>query len=282
MDKKVDVRPSAIAGIWYEGNPQALRKQVNNYLAAARIPDLRGRVVALISPHAGHRYSGSTAGHAFRTVQGVSYDTVAILSPYHNYHPAPLLTTSHTAYSTPMGDISVDKAALSSLEKEVRSRTGIGLTLLDHDVEHSLEIELPFLQAALVGAFSLLPLMLRTLSREFLQALGQSLATVLKDRRALLVASTDLSHFYPLSQADQLDAEMLNRIASFSPDKVLEAEENGIAFACGAPAVATVLWASRALGASQVQVLHHTTSAEVTHDTSSVVGYGAAVILAPD
>ncbi len=282
MTRSIDVRPSPIAGQWYEGNADALRRQINRYLAGAIIPKLKGRVVALITPHAGLRYSGATAGYAFRTIQDSVFDTVAILSPYHDYHPAPLLTTSHSAYSTPLGIVPVDKAAFSILEKEVHTHTGIGFTRLDHDEEHSLEIELPFLQVALSGPFTLLPLMLRTFSRGLLQALGQALGDALKDRKALLIASTDLSHFFPLPQANQLDAEMLNCIASFSPEKVLQAEEEETAFACGAPAVATVLWAARSLGATHVHVLHHSTSAEVTRDASSVVGYGAAAILSPD
>jgi len=109
--------------------------------------------------------------------------------------------------------------------------------------------------------------------------LGLALAKVLKDKNALMVASTDLSHFYDQTTANALDSEMLKRFESFEPESIFEAEHTGKAFACGHAAVAAVLWAARELGASKVQVLHHATSGDVTGDYSSVVGYGAAAIL---
>ena len=108
--------------------------------------------------------------------------------------------------------------------------------------------------------------------------LGLSLAEVLKTRNALLVASTDLSHFYPQESANKLDKEMLNRIESFDPEAVLKAEEEGVAYACGRGAVATVLWAARELGANHVQILKYATSGDVSGDYHQVVGYGAAVV----
>ena len=100
-----------------------------------------------------------------------------------------------------------------------------------------------------------------------------------KDKNALLVASTDLSHFHDQTTANKLDAEMLKRFELFDPESIFEAEHTGKAFACGHAAVAAVLWAARELGANKVQVLHHATSGDVTGDSSSVVGYGAAAVL---
>ena len=113
------------------------------------------------------------------------------------------------------------------------------------------------------------------------QTLGRALAKVLRDQNFVLVASTDLSHFYDQATADQLDAEMLRRFESLEPDSVFQAERTGKGYACGHAAVAAVLWAARELGATKVQTLHHATSGDVTGDYSSVVGYGAAVVLKP-
>jgi AmmeMemoRadiSam system protein B len=148
------------------------------------------------------------------------------------------------------------------------------------DPEHSLEIELPFLQRALGhdGAFTLIPLMLRDQGRALAEALGRALAGVLRGRRALLVASSDLSHFYPQPLAQELDGYLLQRIAAYDPVGVLEAEEHGRGFACGKGAIAAVLWAAGALGARHAAVVKHATSGDVNGDYSSVVGYGAAVI----
>lgn len=273
-----EIRPSPIAGTWYSGDPAQLQAQVDQYLDDADLPDLQGQVVALVAPHAGHRYSGRTAGYAFSAVDGQAYDQVVIVSPMHSPYPATLLTSAHQAYSTPFGLVWVDQEELSALN-ETLSQDGLSLTPIANDQEHSLEIELPFLQRALRGEFRMLPIMVRSLSPLVARRLGTALAKVLKGKNALLVASTDLSHFYTEEMARELDQEMLRRIRSFSPDSLFDAERTGKGFACGTAAVSAVLWAARQLGANSVEILHHSTSADETGDRSSVVGYGAAVVL---
>ncbi|MFZ6021468.1 MAG: AmmeMemoRadiSam system protein B [Chloroflexota bacterium] len=281
MGKISAVRPSPIAGLWYSADPQQLAQQIDQYIAQAQIPPLNGKVVALIAPHAGHRYSGRTAGHAYKTVLGQEFDVVAIVSPMHAYYPAPVLTSAHSSYFTPLGEVPVERDLTDGLAELLAEET-IGLTPIANDDEHSLEIQLPFLQRALNKPFSLLPVMVRRKDWRMAQILGNALAKVLKHRNALLVASTDLSHFYPLPIANQLDTEMLSLIEAFSPQGVLQAEEAATGFACGAGAVAAVLVAARELGGNEVKILHYSTSAEETLDSSSVVGYGAAVVLQRD
>jgi hypothetical protein len=273
-----DVRPSPIAGTWYTGDAERLRQQMTAFLDQARLPELHGQVVAVIAPHAGHRYSGRTAGHAFAAVRGSSPEVAAVISPMHAPYPGSLLTTAHRAYGTPLGPVWVDLPALAELEKTL-AEGGSQLTRVANDTEHSLEIELPFLQVALTGDFHLLPVMVRSQSPQVARGLGHALAAALQKRKALLVASTDLSHFYPEATANQLDGEMLRRMGSFDPEGLFEAEHSGRGFACGVAAVAAVLWAARELGADRVEVLHHSTSGDETGDTDSVVGYGAAVVL---
>jgi len=274
-----DIRPSPIAGMWYTADPKRLAQEVDDYISTAHLPALEGEVIGVVAPHAGHRYSGSTAGYAFHTVKGCSFDVIAVISPMHGYHPAGLLTSAHRFYSTPLGNIPVAADLVDALARLLLDRTGVELTSIANDGEHSLEIELPFLQRALTGSFDLLPIMVRTQAPAVLEALGKALAEVLKPRKALLVASTDLSHFYPEMVARRLDSGMLEAIGSFDPGAVLEAEASGKGYACGAPAVAAVMWAARELGADKVKVLHHSTSGDETGDRSQVVGYGAAVIL---
>ena len=273
------VRPSPLAGTWYEGNPDALSHAVDQYLDQAELPELPGEVVAVIAPHAGHIYSGPVAGYAFAAVRGNTPDLVAVLSPMHQAYYEPLLTTAHAAYSTPLGQIPVDDEAVASLDSHLKETLGYGLARVAYDHEHSLEIELPFLQRALSGDFKLLPVMVRSQSPKVSQQLGVLLAETLRGRNALLVASTDLSHFYTQKQAVSFDTEMLRRIESFSPEDVFCAEEEKKGFACGLGALTAVLWAARELGADTVKVLRHATSGDVTGDYSSVVGYGAAVVM---
>lgn len=274
-----ELRPSSIAGTWYEGHPERLARAVDGYISSAILPALTGRVVAVIAPHAGHRFSGAVAGHAFAAVKNMAPDVVAVISPMHQYAMHSFITTAHAAYFTPLGPISVNHALLKQLNTNLLQRMGYGLVSVVNDAEHSLEIELPFLQRALKPGFTLLPLMLREQTREAARQLGAALADVLEGTNALLVASTDLSHFHTQSRAMALDRAMLKEVAAFSPEGVFDVEENGAGEACGLGALSAVLWAAKMLGAGRVEVLKHATSGDVSGDYQSVVGYGAAVVL---
>jgi hypothetical protein len=279
MNSISNLRPSPIAGTWYEGNPEVLKQNVDAYLDNAELPDLPGDVIAVIAPHAGHRYSGAIAGYAFAALRNQAPDLVAVISPMHHPYEQPLITSSHDAYSTPLGTIPIDKSAIDELDTVLNADLGISLSAMPRDPEHSLEIELPFLQRALVSDFKLLPIMVRAQDPRISEGLGKALANVLRDKNYALVASTDLSHFYDQKTANRLDNEMLRQIESFSPEGVFEAERTGKGYACGHAAVAAVLWAARDLGADAVKLLNYATSGDVTGDYSGVVGYGAAAIL---
>ena len=279
MSPILDPRPSPIAGQWYPGNAHTLASSVDDYINQARLPAIEGQVIAVMAPHAGHVYSGPVAGYAFAALRGLQPDLVAVISPSHHPYPQELLTTSHDAYVTPLGSVPVDREAVQALDAALQKELGFGLSAIQRDREHSLEIELPFLQRVLPEGFRLLPVMVRDLAVRTVHTLGTQLAAVLQGRNAVLVASTDLSHFYTQELAKRLDSEVLRRVEAFDPQGVLDAEEEGVGFACGRGALASVLWAARALGADTVKVLHHATSGDVTGDYDQVVGYGAAVVI---
>lgn len=278
MPPVAETRPSPIAGSWYTGQPGVLRSQVLGWLNAAQLPDLPGEVIGVIAPHAGHRYSGITAGHAFAAVRGQQPELVVVAAPYHRGSPQNFLTSAHAFYATPLGRIEVDALAVAELDALIHEG-GLRLTRVANDLEHALEIELPFLQVALPQPFRLLPLMVRSQADAECRLVGGALARVIRDKKVLLVASTDLSHFFSLETALVLDHEMLKRMSSLAPREIFAAEAAGAGYACGAGAVAVVQYAALALGARQVSILHHSTSADETGDRSSVVGYGAAAIL---
>jgi AmmeMemoRadiSam system protein B len=269
------VRPSPIAGQWYPGVADRLREQVRGYLAAAEVPSIDGRIVALVAPHAGYTYSGGVAAHAYRLVAGRQYDVVVIVGPNHRIlDPAPYLVADYSAYWTPLGQVPLAIDLLADLDDR------LGFNRVRRDEEHSLEIQLPFLQVALDGAFRLVPVMLGDRSAEACYALGEALADVLQGRNALLVASTDLSHFYSGETAARLDGAVTARIADFDPQGLLEVLATGKGEACGgAPTVATML-AARALGADRARLLKYATSGDATGDYVQVVGYAAAVLYA--
>jgi AmmeMemoRadiSam system protein B len=288
MKSIAEVRPSPIAGQWYEGEKRRLAAKVDGYIDAAKLPEIVGEVVAVMAPHAGHVYSGPVAGYAFKTLRSLEAEVVVVCSPSHYPYSQKLLTTAHSAYQTPLGDIPVDQAALSVLDGYLQEELGFSLARVAYDEEHSLEIELPFLQRALNKEFLLIPIMVREQSVPVARGLGKALGRLFKEGGALagktrlLVASTDLSHFYPQAVAETLDAEVLRQVEAFDPEGVMRVEEEGKGFACGRGALAAVLWAAKELGANHVQVLHHATSGDVTGDTARVVGYGAAVVTRKD
>jgi len=275
----LDVRPSPLTGRWYDSDPEALARSVDGFLDSAQLPDLDGEVIAVIAPHAGHIYSGPVAGYAFVALRGKSPDLVAVIGPMHHPYKELLLTTAHDAYSTPLGDVPVDKDALHELDAILKSELMLGLAPVENDPEHSLEIELPFLQRALTSSWKLLPVMVRVREASISERLGKALAKVLRDKSFVLIASTDLSHFYNQQTALLYDRSMLHQIESFNPDGAFNLERAGKGFACGLGAFTAVMWAARELGADKVQILRHATSGDVTGDYSSVVGYGAAAIL---
>lgn len=279
MTKIPDLRPSPIAGTWYEGDPDALARTVDTYIQQARLPDLEGEIVAVVAPHAGLRYSGPVAGYAFAALKGMTCDVVAIISPMHHPYQQKLITSSHGAYATPLGRVPIDQKSVNELEGHLQEELGLGLDAVPFDPEHSLEIELPFLQRALDGDFNLLPVMVRSQDPKVSRGLGFALARTLAGRRAILVASSDLSHFYDQQTALGYDRVMLDQLEAFSPEGIFEVERSGKGFACGHAAIAAVLWAARELGADKVRVLHNATSGDTSGDFSSVVGYGAAVVL---
>ena len=275
----LDLRPSPIAGLWYEGDRKVLARAVDMYLDDAQIPDLRGKVVGVVAPHAGHRYSGPVAGYSFAAVRGAKPDLVAILSPFHNFHSAALLTTAHGGYSTPLGPVPVDREVLAELERGLQAEASLSLTRISNDPEHSLEIMLPFLQRALASQWKLLPLMVRAQDVESCRQLGLQLAKTIGTKNVLLVASTDLSHYHDQQTALTLDRAMLSAVESFDPESLFDLERSGKGYACGLGALAAVMWAARGLGADKVELLRHATSGDVTGDYAAVVGYGAAAIL---
>ncbi len=273
MAAQPDLRPSPIAGQWYPADLRTLRSTIESLLADADAAPPPGEIVGLVAPHAGYRYSGPVAAQAFKLVAGRHYDHVIVLSPMHHPYSAPLLTTAHDGYATPLGSVPVAQDVIAELAERVP------LAAVREDPEHSLEIELPFLQVALDGAFTLTPLMLRDQTQSAVQRLGDALAVVFDGvESVLLVASSDLSHFYTDSEARTLDRVMLDRVAAFDPAGVLRAEAEQKAFACGRGAIAAMLIAARGLGADAVEIVGYGTSGDTSGDRQRVVGYGAAAV----
>lgn len=276
-----DIRPSPIAGSWYQGDAIELRHELEVYLREAASPVFSGEPKALILPHAGHYYSGLTAAHALRAIEGKKFQRVIIVSPSHQAYPGHILTSEHDAYQTPLGLIPVDHPSLDKL-KGLLINSNLTLNPVRRDREHSIEIELPFLQFLLPDGFQLIPLMLMDQSLTVAKRLSDALADLIHSfpeaEETLVIASSDLSHFYNQRHANRLDQNLIEGLQDFNAEKFYQLKSSQSAEACGHGAMATVLLAAKKIGANQVTITDYRTSGDVSGDLGSVVGYVSAVI----
>jgi MEMO1 family protein len=267
------VRPPAVGGMFYPADPGALRRQVRQFLDSAPHKAIPGNILGIVSPHAGYIYSGLTAAAAYRSLAGKSYETVVVVSPSHRELFAGVSVYPGEGYRTPLGTIPVDaelRDALLALCPLVRA-SGAG-----HGDEHAIEVQLPFLQETL-GSFALLPLVMGEQRREVCLQLGACLGSLLGSRNALLVASTDLSHYHASRVADAMDRVIVDDMERFDYEQLMTDLESGTTEACGGGPTVAVMAALHRGGARRMDVVHHCNSGDITGDTRSVVGYLSAV-----
>jgi AmmeMemoRadiSam system protein B len=235
---------------------------------------LHGELIALVAPHAGLMYSGPVAAHAYRLLRGRSFAVAVLVGPSHfiGFHGVAIHRSG--AFATPLGLAPIDEecaAALASAAPIVREHPAA------HAREHSLEMQLPFLQHVAPG-IEIVPLVMGFQTRATANALGDALAAVLQGRNALLVASTDLSHYNDAATAARLDAVVIDCVNRFDADALQAALDRRPEHACGGGPTVAVMRAARALGAREAVVLQYADSGDVSGDKSAVVGYLAAAL----
>lgn len=275
------IRKPAVAGSFYPANPVELTKTIAGFFAEVKKSELGGSPVALIAPHAGYMYSGKIAARAFKLLEGEEFDTVVIVAPSHTVFFKGSAVFDGDAYETPLGPVPIDKelsARIASINHSVHL-SGQGHATGSSRGEHSLEVQLPFLQIAL-GKFKLVAIVMGDQEERSIRELGECLAAAVKDTKTLIVASTDLSHFYTEKQARQLDFAVQEAIEAYSPDNLIGVLESGKGEACGGGVVAAVMIATQRLGGKSVRFLDYNTSGAVTGDFDEVVGYLSAAIVA--
>jgi AmmeMemoRadiSam system protein B len=268
------IRPCAVCGTFYPGERVSLNSALDKLLDAVR-PQPGPPVLGAIAPHAGYAYSGPTAASVYGRLRGASYDAVVIVSPSHREFFDGVSVYGGEGYATPLGIVAVDSSLREKLIDEcavVRSSSA------GHVSEHAVEVHLPFLQKVL-GDFRFVPLVIGHQSAATCFALGVALGSVLKGLRALLVASTDLSHFYPATVAHRMDEIVINDLRAFDEEKLMGHLESGAAEACGGGPTVAVLTALKRLGSSRIDVLKYATSGDMTGDQDSVVGYVGAIAI---
>ncbi len=256
------VRRPAVAGQFYPGDPNVLRRNVEKYIAEAVLPENLGDVRAVVTPHAGYIYSGPTAGYSFRALTTLPRKkwTVFLLGPSHRAYFGGVALGNYAAFRTPLGDVPVAVARVA----EMLARSALYTSAPEaHVPEHSLEVQLPFLQVAL-ESFDLVPMLFGDVNPPDVAA---ELAAHLGEDD-LLVVSSDLSHFYPYDRARQLDHSFLDAVLAGDEAEALRGE------ACGRAPVVALMGVARRKG-WQPYLLDYRNSGDTAGDRMRVVGYGS-------
>ena len=271
-------RPAAVAGTWYPGNAGALTREVDALLDAAGAAP-RGRVQAIIAPHAGMMFSGAVGAYAYKAAAGGDYEVIVLVGPSHFVAFEGVALYPEGAFESPLGAAPIDARGSAALA----AAPIVQALPAAHRREHSLEMQLPFVRRVF-GDTPIVPLLMGYQRRRTIEELAAALADAFRDRRALLVASTDLSHYFDARTAASLDGRVQECVAALAPDRLLDVfeeypeHERGRYVACGGGPAISVMMAAQALGARNARVLKYAHSGEISGDYDGVVGYLAAAI----
>jgi len=275
------VRDPAQAGQFYPGSKQALTQTIEGFLKSAEKIDVDGEVVGLWVPHAGYVFSGQVAANAYRMIQGREYEVVIVIGPSHYVSLKGGSIDDWDGYRTPLGEVAVD----TQLVQKIRSSTRwVSCVPEAHRYEHSVEVQIPFIQTVLPGV-PVVPMVVGNLSYGSCKEIARAIVRGVQGRRVLFVASSDMSHFPDYKNAYEVDLRVLDAVADFDPKKVLRLNssimEEGIpgldCVLCGPSGLVTVMLASKELKADEVRILPYANSGDVSGERRRVVGYGAAV-----
>ena len=278
------VRSPAVAGSFYPDSPQVLSAQVEKFIDDAELKETDSALIGLIAPHAGYVYSGHVAGYAYKQLMGQSFDTVVLLGLSHRYRIDGAAIYARGAFRTPLGDIQIDEDRAAEM---MRMNSDIVDLPTAHTNEHSLEVQLPFLQYIL-SDFRIVPILLQDDSPKNVMPLAQAIAAAMSDRSPLLIGSTDLCHYPVYEAAQKSDQVVIEAIGHFDSDYLHERmdeymrihpTQNFHCMMCSTGAIYTTMSAAKALGGNRIEVLKAANSGDVPiGGRDQVVGYMAAGI----
>ena len=270
MTTQEKIRAAVVSGQFYPEDPQVLKKQIKTFLSNAKSrPDAHIR--ALIVPHAGYDYSGQIAAEAYQSVEGRKFDSVVIIAFLHRIFLQGVLVDDVTAYETPLGRVSVDR----DLVREIQVlHPLLRNTIPGRLEEHSLEVQIPFLQETVPG-LKIVPIYIGAQNITNITILADALAKTLAGRNTLVVATTDLSHFYSYEVASEKDKSVIAMFEKGNAEAIYDAYAKEKAEACGMGPVLTSLLLAKKMKWSGPKLVGYANSGDVTGDRSSVVGYAA-------
>jgi predicted class III extradiol MEMO1 family dioxygenase len=290
-------RHPAVAGQFYKGSPEALRKQVREFIVPVAV---KTKALGIVSPHAGLMYSGSVAGAVYSRIE--LPDTFVLIGPNHTGLGAPVSLMASGQWETPLGLVEIDETlAASILSKSTRIREDS----LAHLHEHSLEVQLPFIQQ-FKQEFKIVPIQMLDTRLETCKEVGRAIGEAVRERNqesevrsqksgqeklltpysslhtsrdVLIVASSDMSHYERAAVAKEKDFKAIHELLNLDPEGLYRTvRENGITM-CGYGPAVTMLIACNLLGASRAELIKYTNSGDVSGDYEQVVGYAGVVVV---
>lgn len=275
------VRRPTQAGSFYAGDAEALKAQIESCFlhsfGPGKLPkvDSKGarRVVGLVCPHAGYMYSGPVAANAyFELALDGKPDTVVILGPNHTGYGNALALMDSGVWRTPFGDVEVDALVAHEILRETRL---VDVDESAHRFEHSIEVQLPFLQYLFGSEFKFVPVCFQLQDLASAEEVGNALAEVLAERNAVIIASSDFTHYETQTSATRKDDAVLKAVEAMDAKQFLTTIESENVTACGYGPIATLITVAKGLLAKEAKRLQYKTSGDITGDKSSVVGYAA-------
>jgi MEMO1 family protein len=285
VKKELKSRPPAVSGIFYPSNPLELQKSLEqsfldmNFGPGRMPPSLdRKKIYGIISPHAGYAYSGNVAANGYYQVSNMNYETVIITGPNHYGIGSGVATMRQSLWKTPLGDVEVNSDFADTISKN----TVIDMDDFSHIRDHCLEVQLPFLQCIRKDdTFRIVPIIMNLQDIETAKNVGRTIAQAITSAstKALLIASSDFTHYEPNEEAHRKDLELIDTILSLDVSSFYAVLERLDISACGYGAIASIMVAVKELGASKAELLRYATSGDTTGDKSSVVGYASIVFL---
>ncbi len=280
-ETRLKVRHPAVAGSWYAGTAVGLRAQIEKCFTHKLGPGELPKVVkegprdfvGLVCPHAGYMYSGPVAAHAYyELAKDGKPETIVIFSPNHTGRGSALSLMNEGVWRTPMGDVEIDSKTADHILSESRI---IDVDERAHAYEHSIELQLPFLQYLYGSDFKFVPICFLMQDLESSRDVGQAAAKALSGKNALVIASTDMTHYEPQKMAEKKDKMAIDAAIKMDENQYYSAVESYGISACGYGPTIAAITAAKALGAKKAQLLCYKTSGDITGDFSAVVGYAS-------
>ena len=279
-----EIRRSAVANIFYPGDKLNLKAIINSFLANVDERLIQNIVqkmtlpLAIVSPHAGYIYSGQVAAYGYKLVEHTNWDDIVLLGPSHYVHFEGCALSTAVAFQTPMGTVDVDQNYNSALI-EANPHLFSFLSAA-HEKEHCLETQLPFLQEVIDGEFRIVPILVGHLSRQSIKEIASVLANLYRQRneRTLYIISTDLSHYHPATEAEEMDKRLIKHFRSLDTEALIRDHTSGIIEACGFFPLLILIELAKELKRTEVKDLTYRHSGMVSQQNDLVVGYLSAVV----